>query len=100
MPITLPVHYGSTGQPWPGGFVWLVEHVSRFGDTFFWMDDYDFAGRTGWALSATYAAGFGSKLEALSAFQQRGKLLYEGGKIMSVEHHWDEPKKPTFRIIN
>lgn len=98
--ITLPVHYGSTGQPWPGGFVWLIEFQSRFGISYYWTDDYDFAGRTGWALSACHAAGFASKLDALSAFQQRGVPLYEDSKIRAIEHHWDEPKKPTYRIIN
>lgn len=93
--ITLPLHYGSTGQSWPGGHYWIVESKTQFGDRLFWTDNMDFAGRTGWAHSPQYGAGFASHFEAMVAFQQRGVRLHENDEITIQGHIWADDNPDT-----
>lgn len=87
---TIAKHYGSTGEAWPPGSYWIIECVCPSGARLFWMDDYDQLGRTGWSYVAAFGAGFGSREEAEAAFQQRGRIMVEGGEIVSCELEWAE----------
>lgn len=85
---TIAKHYGSTGAAWPPGSYWIVECRCPGGAVLFWMDDYDHLGRTGWSYLPTFGAGFASMAEAVAAFEQRGRLVVEGGEIAACEHEW------------
>jgi hypothetical protein len=90
MTITLPAHYGSTGQPWPKGRYWLIEHRRAGEEPLYWTDTFDQQGRTGWTLVPQYAAGFSSRAEAMTAFHERGDLYLLGDQVSAFEHEWVE----------
>jgi len=88
LPI-IPAHYGHTGQPWPPGEYWLIEHVRLDGPRLYWMDATDADGRTGWAYVPQHAAGFASKGAAIFAFGERGHIAVDGGQIEAISHVWE-----------
>lgn len=89
LPI-VPLHYGHTGQPWPPGTYWLIEHVRQDGPRLYWMDATDNHHRTGWSYLPDQAAGFASKGAAIFAFKERGATAVDGGQIEAFEHIWED----------
>lgn len=88
LPI-LPLHYGHTGQPWPPGEYWLIEHVRQDAPRLYWMDATNGQDQTGWSYLPQQAAGFADKGAAIFAFKERGRTAVDGGQVEAFSHIWE-----------
>lgn len=85
--ITLPVHYGVTGQRPKEGVYWCVE-ISEGSTSLFWTDTF-FRDKTTWSRACDRSALFKSKGDAILAFLQRGiSRSTPLSKVKVVDFQW------------
>jgi len=85
--ITLPAHYGATGQRPKEGVYWRVE--TPYGSSsLFWTDTF-FRDKTLWSRAEDKSALFKTKGDAILAFLQRGiSSSLPLSKVRVVDFQW------------